>query len=182
MSTILAFPYEDALEPGSAVVAGASGAVALPGADGTGVFAGVYSHEGNVSKERPNSNDTAGITIHGPCKVKVKGAVLAFEFGQLADANGALEALEDPPAGLPIKVPGFFLEDGADGEIVDFFINPFVIPTPTETDATAAAALAAHIAAEDPHAQYALESAMTTALAAKADLVDGKVPANQLPA
>jgi len=49
-------------------------------------------------------------------------------------------------------------------------------------ESTAAAALAGHVAAPDPHAQYALESELTPALAAKADLVGGKIPAGQLPA
>lgn len=49
-------------------------------------------------------------------------------------------------------------------------------------EATAAGALAGHVAAADPHVQYALEADMTPALAAKADLVGGKIPSEQLPA
>ncbi len=48
-------------------------------------------------------------------------------------------------------------------------------------ESTAAAALAAHVAAADPHEQYAKETDLATSLAAKADLVAGKVPAGQLP-
>jgi|GEM_PF-6422273 len=179
MSHVLAYKYEDALTPGCAVVAGeASGQVALPGASGAGTFAGIFGYEGNCEKELPNTNDTVGITIFGPCKVKVSGSVYAFEFGQLADDAGALKQLEDPPSPLPLKVPGFFMEDGLDGEIVDFFVNPFTIPSAAaEIDA----AMDEHVAAEDPHAQYEKETDLAATLALKADLVDGKVPVSQLP-
>jgi hypothetical protein len=182
MSAVLAYPYEDELVPGCAVVVGeGAGAVALPGEGGAGTFAGVFSYEGNCDKEHPDSQDTVGITIHGQCKVKASGAVSAFEFGQVADATGAIKTMVNPPASLPIKIPGFFLEDGADGDIVDFFINPFVIPAVVEEDEDALAALAEHVAAADPHGQYEKETDLALALAVKADLVDGKVPAAQLP-
>lgn len=130
MSEVLGFKYEDELAPGCAVIVGVgAGAVALPGEAGAGTFAGVFSYEGNCDKEHPDTQDTVGITVHGPCKVKASGVVTAFEFGQIADATGAIKMMVDPPAALPIKIPGFFLEDGADGDIVDFFINPFVVPT-----------------------------------------------------
>jgi hypothetical protein len=180
MSHVLAYKYEDALTPGCAVVVGeVSGQVALPGASGAGIFAGIFGYEGNCEKGRPNSNDTVGITIFGPCKVKVSGSVCAFDFGQLADDAGSLKQLEDPPDPLPLKVPGFFMEDGLDGEIVDFFVNPFTIPSAAaEIDV----AMNEHTAAVDPHEQYEKEADLAIALALKADLVDGKVPAEQLPA
>jgi len=123
---VRAFTYEDAVTPGSALVVGSAG-VALPAAAGGTGFAGIYSADGNVEKTRPDTDDTIGITVHGLCKVRAKGAVTAFAFGQIADATGAMEALANPPD-APIKVPGFFLESGADGEIVEFFVEPSFIP------------------------------------------------------
>ncbi|OHD22778.1 MAG: hypothetical protein A2Y38_20130 [Spirochaetes bacterium GWB1_59_5] len=129
MAAIIGFKYSDAISPGSAVIVGASeGVVALPGDAGAGVFAGVFSAMGNEPKDKPNTNDSVGITVHGLCKVRVSGAVTAFSFGKVADATGAIAVLGAAPA-TPVTVAGFFMEPGADGELVDFFVQRAYIPS-----------------------------------------------------
>jgi hypothetical protein len=128
MAVVIAYKYEDQVEPGSALVAGAeSGAVALPGEDGVGNFAGIYSAIGNRTKDKPGTADTLGLTLHGACRVKASGAVTAFAFGKVADETGAVAELAGAPL-TPTKIPGFFMEDGSDGELVDFFVEPFLHP------------------------------------------------------
>jgi len=80
-----------------------------------------------MDKTLPDTDDSIGITLHGECKVRISGAVTAFAFGKIADDTGAMAALGDAPT-TPVTVTGFFLESGADGDLVDFFVQPYYLP------------------------------------------------------
>lgn len=54
--------------------------------------------------------------------------------------------------------------------------------TAFEAAGAVSAGIASHVADGDPHPQYLTESNVTTALAAKADLVGGVIPTSQIPA
>lgn len=125
MICVPAFKYESNLEPGIGLVKGvASGAVKLPGASGAGVFCGVYDYLNNPSKDKPNTTDTVGVTVFGLVKVLAGGDVTAFSFGVLSDNQGRMRDY-DRDVDIDIeRVAGVFLESGAAGQYVDFFVNP----------------------------------------------------------
>ena len=115
-------PYiaESAVNPGCAVVQGsADNKVKAPSSTGEGDFIGVYPYEANETK---NANEEIGIVLHGQVKVLAGGNVVAGKPGRLKnDASGSFVAL--PATAGTYRTVGIFLEGGAAGEYVDFFVE-----------------------------------------------------------
>jgi hypothetical protein len=115
------FVAESALTPGYAAVFGvAENAATAPAAGGAGVFAGVFAAKSDPVAVA--AGDHVTLVLHGPCKVVAGGAVSKGDTATLkTDVTGKL--VKAPTAVGKYATCGFFLEDGADGDYVDFFVQ-----------------------------------------------------------
>ena len=115
-------PYiaESGVNPGCAVVQGsADNKVKSPSSTGEGNFIGVYPFEANETK---NTNEEIGIVLHGQVKVLAGGNVVAGKPGVLkSDSSGSFVVVPETEGNY--RTVGMFLEGGAAGEYVDFFVE-----------------------------------------------------------
>lgn len=128
-SYILAFPYEEEIPAGAAVVMD-SGTIKLPGENGQGLPFGLYSGYEAADLTRPGDEASAPVTLSGPAWALASGEVKTGQWG-VAAPGGALTGKDTPEAGD--KVYGRFLADGAEGELVDFLVSPFAVPAGSGT-------------------------------------------------
>jgi hypothetical protein len=122
-------PYttESAIAPGTAVVQGSKEhTVKSPGANGSGDFIGIYAYEANEAKE---ASDSVGIALAGTVKVLAGGVVSAGKKAVIKDATGALVVA--PTTAGQYATCGTFLENGTEGEYVDFLVEHGSVTVPS---------------------------------------------------